>query len=138
VAGCSNAIALSFLYSSFQRLLELVVRRRCSEREKEIDVLVLRHRLRVLERQVARPQLTQADRALLAASSRVLPRAVWRRSFFDTPETVLRWHRAWLRAAGRTRIVVWVGLRRRPGSARWWRGLVRRTRVGDTGGSRAS
>jgi putative transposase len=55
--------------------------------------LVLRHQLRVLERQVGRPQLTQADRALLAAFSRVLSRRAWRRSFFVTPGTVLRWHR---------------------------------------------
>jgi putative transposase len=47
----------------------------------------------VLERQIARPQLTQADRALLAAFSRVLPRQTWRRSLFVTPATLLRWHR---------------------------------------------
>ena len=64
-----------------------------SEREKEIEILLLRHQLRVLERQVARPQLTQADRALLAAFSRVLPRRAWRRSSFVTPATLLRWHR---------------------------------------------
>jgi hypothetical protein len=45
-----------------RRLLELAVLRRRSEREKEIEILLLRHQLRVLERQVARPQLTQADR----------------------------------------------------------------------------
>jgi transposase InsO family protein len=53
----------------------------------------LRHQLRVLERQVARPQLTQADRTLLAAFSRVLSRQAWRRSAFVTPGTLLRWHR---------------------------------------------
>jgi hypothetical protein len=74
-------------------LLELVVLRFRSEREKEIEILLLRHQLRVLERQVARPQPTQADRALLAALSRVLPRHVWRRSAFVTPATLLRWHR---------------------------------------------
>jgi len=63
-----------------------------SEREKEIEILILRHQLRVLERQVARPQLTQADRALLAAFSRVVPRRAWG-SFFVAPATVLRWHR---------------------------------------------
>src|SRR5207244_1583542 len=63
-------------YSSWSRF------RRRSEREKEIEILLLRHQLRVLERQVARPQPTQADRALLAAFSRVLPRRAWRRSFF--------------------------------------------------------
>ena len=67
---------------------------RCrSGREKEIEILLLRQQLRVLERQVARPRLTQADRALLAAFSRVLSRRVWRRSAFVTPATLLRWHR---------------------------------------------
>ena len=67
--------------------------RRRSEREKEIEILLLRHQLRVLERQVARPQLTQADRALLAALGGVLPRQTWKRSLFVTPATLLRWHR---------------------------------------------
>ncbi|MCA1698230.1 MAG: integrase core domain-containing protein [Actinobacteria bacterium] len=86
-------MVLSFVYWSVRRLLELVVLRRGSEREKEIEILLLRHQLRVLERQVARPELTQADRALLAALSRVLPRQAWRRSAFVTPATLLRWHR---------------------------------------------
>src|SRR6266545_3112531 len=86
-------MVLSFAYWSLRRLLELVALRRRSEREKEIEILLLRHQLRVLERQVARPQLTQADRALLAAFSRVLPRRAWKRSFVVTPATVLRWHR---------------------------------------------
>jgi hypothetical protein len=60
---------------------------------KEIEILLLRHQLRVLERQVARPVLTPADRALLAAFSRVLPRQAWKRSSFVTPATLLRWHR---------------------------------------------
>jgi len=93
VAGRSQGIALSFVYWSLRRLLELVVLRFRSEREKEIEILLLRHQLRVLERQVARPRLTQADRALLAAFSRVLPRQAWRRSAFVTPATLLRWHR---------------------------------------------
>src|SRR3954471_14717158 len=86
-------MVLSFAYWSLRRLLELVVLRCRSERKKEIEILLLRHQLRVLQRQVARPQLTPADRALLAAFSRVLPRRAWRRSFFVTPATVLRWHR---------------------------------------------
>jgi putative transposase len=64
-----------------------------SEREKEIEILLLRHQLRVLERQVARPKLTQTDRALLAAFSRVLSRQAWKRSSFVTSGTLLRWHR---------------------------------------------
>jgi transposase InsO family protein len=86
-------VALSLLYWSLRRLLEFVVLCFRSEREKEIEIVLLRHQLRVLERQVARPQLTQADRALLAAFSRTLPRRAWRRSAFVTPATLLRWHR---------------------------------------------
>jgi transposase InsO family protein len=93
VAGRSRGLVLSFLYWSLWRVLELVVLWRRSEREKEIEILLLRHQLRVLERQVARPALTPADRALLAAFSRLLPRRVWRTSCFVTPATVLRWHR---------------------------------------------
>jgi putative transposase len=83
---------LSLLYWSLRRLLELIVLRMRSERAKEIEILVLRHQLHVLERQVARPQLRPADRALLAALSRALPRRAWS-SFLVTPATLLRWHR---------------------------------------------
>ena len=93
MARRSERIAVSLFYWSLRRFLELLVLRRRSEREKEIEILALRHQLRVLERQVARPQLTQADRALLAAFSRVLPRQAWKTSLFVTPGTLLRWHR---------------------------------------------
>jgi transposase InsO family protein len=86
-------MALSFVYWSLRRVLELMVLRRRSEREKEIEIVLLRHQLRVLERQVARPTLTPADRVLLAAFSRVLPRRAWKTSLFVTPATLLRWHR---------------------------------------------
>jgi hypothetical protein len=79
VARRREGILLSFVYWSLLRLLELVVLRFRSEREKEIEILVLRHQLRVLERQVVRAIHT-ADRALLAAFSRVLPRATRKRS----------------------------------------------------------
>jgi len=93
VACRSQGVVLLFLYWSLRRLLELAVLRRRSEREKEIEILLLRHQLRLLERQIARAQLTPADRALLAAFSGVLPRAAWKRSVLVTPGTVLRWHR---------------------------------------------
>jgi putative transposase len=93
VAGRFERTAVSLFYWSLRRLLELVVLRRRSEREKEIEILMLRHQLQLLQRQVARPQLTQGDRALLAAFSRVLPRQAWKRSSFVTPATLLRWHR---------------------------------------------
>jgi putative transposase len=108
VAGRSQGVVLSFVYWSLRRLLELVVLRRRSEREKEIEILLLRHQLRVLERQVGRPQLTQADRALLAAFSRMLPRQVSRRTAFVTPATLLRWQRELVARR-------WTYKRRRPG-----------------------
>jgi putative transposase len=86
-------VVLSFLYWSLRRLLELAVPRRRSVQEKEIEILLLRHQLRVLERQVGRPDLTQADRALLAAFSRALSRQARLRSAFVTPATLLRWQR---------------------------------------------
>jgi hypothetical protein len=59
---------------------------------KDLEILVLRHQLTVLRRQIPRPKLEPADRALLAAVSRVLPRSRWS-CFFVRPETLLRWHR---------------------------------------------
>ena len=101
-------MVLSFVYWSLRRLLELVVLRFRSEREREIEILLLRHQLHMLQRQVARPALTPADRALLAALSRVLPRDAWKRSLFVTPATLLRWHRELVARR-------WTYPRRRPG-----------------------
>jgi hypothetical protein len=55
--------------------------------------MVLRHQVRVLERQLhTRVRYRPADRAILAALSRLLPRDRWR-SFLVTPDTLPRWHR---------------------------------------------
>jgi putative transposase len=59
---------------------------------KDLEILVLRHQLTVLRRQVPPPRPEPADRALLAAINRVLPRSRWS-CFFVKPETLLRWHR---------------------------------------------
>jgi hypothetical protein len=80
------------MYWALRRLLELVVLRLRSERSKEFEILVLRHQLHVVQRQAARPRLRTADRVLLAALSRSLPRSVWS-SFLVSPPTLLRWHR---------------------------------------------
>src|SRR6266511_4498381 len=87
---------LSFLYWAVRRLLELLVLRGRSERAKEVEILVLRHELHVLRRQVARPRLRTADRVMLAALSQVLPQTR-RRSLLVQPATLLRWHRELVR-----------------------------------------
>jgi putative transposase len=70
-------LLVSLVYWVLRRLLELVVLRLRSDRSKELEILVLRHQLHVLQRQVARPRLRPADRVLLTALSRSLPRPAW-------------------------------------------------------------
>jgi putative transposase len=86
----------SFVYLALRRSLELVLLCFRSAQAKEVEILVLRHELAVLRRQHPRPRLQPADRALLAALSRLLPRARWS-VFLVRPETLLRWHRRMVR-----------------------------------------
>ena len=79
-------------YLASRWLLQIVLLRPRSEGFKELEIVVLRHELSVLRRQVARPQLRPSDRLLLAAASRLLPRSRWG-SLLVTPSTLLRWHR---------------------------------------------
>ena len=65
---------VSLLYVTLQRLLQLVALACRSEEFKELEIVVLRHELAILRRQVARPALRWADRAFLAAASRRVPR----------------------------------------------------------------
>ena len=67
-----------------------------SDVSKDIEILVLRHQLRVLGRRAGRPRPRRLDRVLLAAASRVIPRSFWS-SFLITPQTLLRWHRELVR-----------------------------------------
>jgi putative transposase len=67
----------SLIYLFARRLLELVVLRFRTRAFQELEIVVLRHELSVLRRQVVRLELRDADRAFLAAPSRVLPRAHW-------------------------------------------------------------
>jgi hypothetical protein len=79
-------------YLTLCRSIQLLVLLARGEAAKDLEILVLRHQLAVLRRQVTHPCLEPSDRALLAAVSRALPRARWS-CFFVTPETLLRWHR---------------------------------------------
>ena len=62
----------------------------------EVELVVLRHQLMVLKRQVGSPRLRRRDRLFMAAISGALPRARWS-SFVVSPQTLLRWHRELVR-----------------------------------------
>jgi putative transposase len=89
-------MAFSFLYLAFRSLLAALVRSRRGLDVKDIELLVLRHELEVLRRQVGRPKLGMPDRALLAAAAHHLPRSS-RAVVLVTPRTLLRWHQALVR-----------------------------------------
>ena len=64
-----------------------------SDRAKDAEILILRHQVAVLQRQVKTPRLSLADRAVLAALARLLPGSQLRQlRLIISPRTVLRWH----------------------------------------------
>ena len=80
---------------------------RSEQQDLAIEIVMLRQEVAVLRRQVARPALRPADRAVLAGLSRLLSTAR-RGRFFVRPETLLRWHRELVRRK-------WTYSHRRPG-----------------------
>jgi putative transposase len=86
----------SLLYLAFRPLLGLLVRSRRGPDVKDVELLVLRHELEVLRRQVGQPRFRRADRALLVAAACHLPRSS-ALSPVVTPRTVLRWHQSLVR-----------------------------------------
>ena len=100
-------MALSFVYIAFVRLLQLFHLSRRPDEELAVEIVMLRHEVAVLRRQVARPALRPSDRAVLAGLSRLLS-APRRGRFFVRPETLMRWHRDLVRRH-------WTYARRQPG-----------------------
>jgi putative transposase len=66
-------VALRLIYQMFSKLLSWMVLRTRSDTSKEIEILVLRHQLAVLQRRTPSPRMSWTDRALLAALTRLLP-----------------------------------------------------------------
>jgi putative transposase len=82
----------SLLYGPARNVFGLMLLRVRGDSAKEVEILVLRHQVTVPRRQVNHPRLEPTDRVVLAALSRLLPRARWG-VFLITPATLLRWHR---------------------------------------------
>jgi hypothetical protein len=87
---------LFILWLIARLLTRLLVLPDADDGTKDLEILVLRHQLRVLRRKAGRPRFTAGDRVVLAAASRALPRQRWA-SFLVTPQTLLRWHRELVR-----------------------------------------
>ncbi len=87
---------LSLLYLVVRALARLLGASGRDDGSKDLEILVLRHQLRVLRRRTGPPKLRPIDRVLLAAASRVIPRGRWV-AFSVTPATLLRWHRELVR-----------------------------------------
>jgi hypothetical protein len=88
-------------YLTLCRSIQLFVVLARGDAAKDLEIVVLRHQLSVLRRQVARPRLEPADRACSPPSAAFCHATAGRASSY-TPDTLRRWHRAWSPARGPT------------------------------------
>jgi putative transposase len=84
-------VLFALVYLLLRRLVQFVAGS-SNHLNSDVEVVVLRHQLMILRRQVGRPHLCRRDRLFMAVLSRTLPRARWS-SFVVSPQTLLRWHR---------------------------------------------
>jgi hypothetical protein len=84
-------MALRLIYQMFTKILGWIVLHTRSDSTKDIEILVLRHQLAVLQRHTPRPPMNWTGRAPIAALTRLLP-PPRRFGLLVTPATILRWH----------------------------------------------
>jgi putative transposase len=85
-------MVFALIYTVVGRLLSLIVVRGRGEASKDIELVLLRHEVSVLRRQLPRPRLEPGDRLIMAAFTRRLPRSLCNFRIVS-PGTLLRWHR---------------------------------------------
>ena len=82
-------MSAALFYLVLRRLVDILRSEKQLEervRELEAKVLVLQKQVEILERRSSKPKCSRVDRILLAALSRVIPRAEWS-VFMVTPQT---------------------------------------------------
>ena len=84
-------VGLKLIYLMFSKLLGWMVLRTRSDTSKEIEILVLRHQLAVLQRRTPHRRMSWTDPGVIATPSRLLP-VRRRHGMLVTPSTILRWH----------------------------------------------
>ena len=86
-------MSIRFAYLAVLRVFGWLALLARSDRAKDAEILILRHQVAVLRRQVKTPGLSWAGRAILAALARLLPRSQLRQlRLIISPRTLLRWH----------------------------------------------
>ncbi len=101
-----SSMALFLLYACLRLIIDLALAPLQDRAADQAELLVLRQQVRALERHVKVVHWRPADRLVLAALARRLPRRSWS-TLLIKPETVLRWHRELVRRR-------WATFARRP------------------------
>jgi hypothetical protein len=108
----SVLVSLRLAYLAVLRVFGWLALLARSDRAKDAEILLLRHQVAVLQRQVRTPRLSWADRAILSALARLLPGGHRRHlPLIVSPRTLLRWHADLVRRC-------WAYPRRNPGRPR--------------------